>query len=77
MSVKTLSELQPHQKGKVVKVRGQKDLRRRLVDMGFVAGSDFQVERVAPLGDPVEIKIKGYHLTLRKEEAANVEVEVE
>jgi ferrous iron transport protein A len=77
MSLKALNELQPKEKGKVVKVWGEGSIRRRLVDMGFVTGSDVQVERVAPMGDPVEIKIKGYHLTLRKEEAANVEVEVE
>lgn len=77
MPPKLLNELQPKDRGKIVKVRGEGSLRRRLLDMGLVAGSEFEVERMAPLGDPVEIKIKGYHLTLRKGEAANVEVEVE
>jgi len=44
--------------------------------MGLVAGTEVEVERVAPLGDPIEVKVKGYHLTLRKEEAANIQVEV-
>jgi len=44
--------------------------------MGVVSGSEIEMERVAPLGDPIEVKIKGYHLSLRKEEAANVYVEV-
>ena len=76
MSLKSLSEVCPREKGKIVRVGGQGTIRRRLMDMGLVAGSDFEVERVAPLGDPVEIKIKGYHLTLRKGEAANIQVEV-
>jgi Fe2+ transport system protein FeoA len=77
MTLKPLSDLQPKDRGKVVKVGGEGSIRRRLTDMGLVAGSEFEVERVAPLGDPVEIKIKGYHLTLRRGEASNVEVEVE
>jgi Fe2+ transport system protein FeoA len=44
--------------------------------MGLVSGSEIEVERVAPLGDPMQVRIKGYHLTLRKEEAANIQVEV-
>jgi len=46
------------------------------MDMGVVPGTVVQVERVAPLGDPIEVILKGYHLSLRKEEAANVYVEV-
>jgi len=77
MSLKPLSELQPKDRGTVVKVGGKGKIRRRLLDMGLVAGSEIEVERVAPLGDPVEIKIKGYHLTLRKDESSDIEVEVE
>lgn len=44
--------------------------------MGVIPGAEVEVERAAPLGDPIEIKIKGYHLSLRKEEAANIYVEV-
>ena len=76
MSIKHLSELMPKEKGKIVKVSGEGRVHRRLLDMGLVSGSEVEMERVAPLGDPVEIKIKGYHLSLRKEEAINIQVEV-
>lgn len=76
MPVKQLNELNPREKGKIVRVGGGGSIRRRFLDMGLVSGSEVEVERVAPLGDPIEIKIKGYHLTLRKEEAANIKVEV-
>jgi Fe2+ transport system protein FeoA len=46
------------------------------MDMGVVAGTPFEVERVAPLGDPVELKLKGFHLSLRREEAGDIWVEV-
>lgn len=77
MLTKPLSELKPKEKGKIIKVGGEGDIRHRLLDMGLVSGSEVEVERIAPLGDPIEIKIKGYHLSLRKEEAANIQVEVE
>lgn len=75
MATKPLKELEPNEKGKVVKVGGRGSVHRRLLDMGLVAGTEVEVERVAPLGDPIEVKVKGYHLTLRKEEAANIQVE--
>ena len=76
MPIKHLNELMPKEKGKIVKVSGEGRVQRRLLDMGLVSGSEVEMERVAPLGDPVEIKIKGYHLSLRKEEAINIQVEV-
>jgi len=76
LTSKWLHELKPGEKGKIVKVAGGGGIHRRLLDMGLVSGSEVEVERVAPLGDPFEIKIKGYHLSLRKEEASNIEVEV-
>ena len=76
MASKYLHELEPGEKGRVVKVGGG-GIHRRLLDMGLVSGSEIEVERVAPLGDPIEIKIKGYHLSLRKEEAVNIQVETE
>lgn len=77
MPNKSLSELRPKERGRVVKVGGKGGVHRRLLDMGLVSGSEVEVERVAPLGDPIEIKIRGYHLSLRKEEAINIQVEVE
>lgn len=77
MTSKWLHELKPGEKGKIVKVAVGGGIHQRLLDMGLVSGSEVEVERVAPLGDPIEIKIKGYHLSLRKEEASNIQVEVD
>ncbi len=70
----TLDELKSGQRAKIVKVGGGGPVRRRIVDMGAVKGTPVEVVKVAPLGDPIEIKIKGYSLTLRKEEAARITV---
>ncbi len=69
-----LSELQPGSKGRVVRVSITGDTGRRMVEMGVTSGSMIEVERIAPLGDPIDIKVKGYHLTLRKDEASGIEV---
>ena len=58
----------------VVKVNGEGAIRRRLFDMGVTPGTEILLRKKAPLGDPLEIKIRGYELTLRKAEAACVEV---
>ncbi|MFC1941819.1 ferrous iron transport protein A [Chloroflexota bacterium] len=76
MVIKPLSELEPHERGKIVKVGGVGGIKRRLLDMGVVSGSAVEMKRVAPLGDPVEIKVRGYDLALRKAEAANIQVDV-
>ncbi len=75
--IKTLRELKPGEKAKVAKILGKGSVHRRILDMGFVKGAEVEMERVAPLGDPIEVKIKGYHLSLRKDEAANIYVEVQ
>ena len=74
---KLLNELKPKEKGRIIRVEGEGGIHRRLLDMGLVAGSIVEVERLAPLGEPIEVKVKGCHLALRKEEAAKVQVEVE
>ena len=76
MVIKPLSELKPEEKGRIVKVGGRGRIRQRLLDMGIVYGTAVEVQRVAPLGDPMEIRVKGYNLTLRKTEAANIQVEL-
>ena len=76
MSVKQLSELKKGDKGKIVKIIGTGNVYRRLVDMGLVTGSEVELQRIAPLGDPIEIKVKGYNLSLRKEEAASIKIEM-
>ena len=66
--------LKPGQSATITRVGGSSALRRRFIEMGIVRGETILIERKAPLGDPVEYFIKGYHLALRKEEAANIEV---
>ncbi len=73
---KSLDELKPGEKGRVVKTAGSGSVYRRILDMGIVKGAEIRVQRVAPLGDPIEVEIKGYHLSLRKNEAANIYMEV-
>jgi DtxR family Mn-dependent transcriptional regulator len=70
----TLSELKPGEKGQIEKLTGAGAVRRRIADMGLTKGSLVEVVRVAPMGDPIDIKIKGYHLSLRKNEAADIAV---
>jgi len=76
MPTKPLAQLRPNEKAVIVRVGGSGSTRRRILDMGVVPSAEVVVERVAPLGDPIEIKIKGYHLSLRKDEAAQIYVEV-
>lgn len=76
MSEKRLSEMDPGENGKITKVTGDRSLRRRIMDMGIIKGTEIKVVRRAPLGDPVEFLLKDYHLSLRKNEAENVYVEV-
>jgi len=56
-------------------VRKRAQFAKRLIEMGLGKGTIIEVERVAPLGDPIEIKVKGYHLSIRKDEARHIEVE--
>ena len=60
---------------KVVKVHGEGALRRRIMDMGITRGVEIYVRKVAPLGDPLEIMVRGYELSLRKADAEMVEIE--
>jgi len=73
----TLANLKPKEKGVVIKMTRRGSVIKRLADMGIGRGALIEVERVAPLGDPIDIKVKGYHLSLRKEEAANIAVRLE
>ncbi len=74
MSPTPLDQLAPGQKAKIVKVRARGEMHKRLLEMGIIPGAVIEMERVAPLGDPLQVKVKGYHLTLRKEEACGIEV---
>ena len=73
---KTLTEVEVGEVGTIVRVAGTGIIRRRLFDMGITPGAQFSFRKKAPLGDPIEITIRGYELTLRKVEAQNVVVEV-
>ena len=72
--MKTLAEVEVGDSATVVKLHGDGALRRDLMDLGLIKGTPFKVVKVAPLGDPVEITVRGYELSIRKEEAAIVEV---
>lgn len=72
-----LSNLKPGEQGRIVKLDSSiGPIRRRLMDMGVIPGELIKVEKVAPLGDPIEVTIKGYSLSLRKGEARGIELEV-
>lgn len=71
----TLDGLVPGESGIIVSVGGSGALRHRLLDMGLTPRTAVRVERIAPMGDPMELYLRGYRLTLRKEDASKIEVE--
>ena len=71
----SLKDIKPGNEATVRKLRGQDAIHRRMIDMGVTPGTAIKVERGAPFGDPIEILIRGYHLSLRKDEAERIEVE--
>ena len=73
--MKTLREAKYGQTVKVVKLHGEGAVKRRIMDMGLTKGVEVYVRKVAPLGDPVEVTVRGYELSLRKADAEMVEVE--
>ena len=72
----TLKDVKVGQRARVLKVGGEGAIRRRIMDMGITKGVGIYVRKVAPLGDPMEIFVRGYELSLRKADADMVEVEV-
>ena len=73
--MKTLKETSVGETVKVVKLNGSGPVKRRIIDMGISKGVDVFVRKVAPLGDPVEVTVRGYELSLRKADAEMIEVE--
>ncbi|TSK04443.1 MAG: ferrous iron transport protein A [Geobacter sp.] len=71
-----LAKLKPGQKGRITSIGSIGPLKRRLMDMGVLVGEDVKVLKVAPMGDPIEVSIKSYNLSLRKKEAEGIAVEV-
>ncbi len=73
--MKTLREAKVGTTVRVVKLHGEGAVKRRIMDMGLTKGVDVQVRKVAPLGDPIEVTVRGYELSLRKADAEMIEVE--
>lgn len=71
----TLKDLRVGGRGRVLSVGGEKVLRRRLLDMGITPRTTVEVKKIAPMGDPVELLLRGYHLTLRLEDAEKITIE--
>ena len=72
---RALAELGPGERGKVSRVGGEAEAVRRLMDLGLIRGTTIEVVRTAPLGDPIEVRLRGYMLTLRRAEAEYITVE--
>jgi ferrous iron transport protein A len=73
--MKTLKETKPGETARVVKIGGMGPVKRRIMEMGITKGTEIYVRKVAPLGDPVEVTVRGYELSLRKADAELIEVE--
>lgn len=71
----SLKDVKIGETAKVLKICGEGPLKRRIMDMGITKGTEIYVRKVAPLGDPIEISVRGYELSIRKEDAATIEVE--
>ena len=76
MPIFTLDKMVPGESGRIVRIHGRGPIRRRLVDMGLTHGAVIEMVKTSPLGDPVEYRLRGYHLSLRKSEASTIEVEL-
>ena len=71
----TLKDIKVGHRARVLKVNGEGAIKRRIMDMGVTRGIDIYVRKVAPLGDPIEVTVRGYELTLRRQDAEMIEVE--
>jgi len=73
----TLADMQIGQSARVSQLSNDASVRHRLMEMGLVKGSKIKVVRFAPMGDPIDVEVRGYHLSLRKNEARSVQVELD
>ena len=73
--MKTLKDVKVGESAVVVKLHGEGALKRRIMDMGLTKGTEVYVRKVAPLGDPMELTVRGYELSLRKSDAEQIEVQ--
>jgi ferrous iron transport protein A len=72
-----LNSLDVGHAGRVLKVAGERELKRRLLEMGFCNGARVEVVRKAPMGDPIEYRLRGYHLSLRAEQARHISIQTD
>lgn len=72
---RTLAGLRPGERGRIGSLTGDPEATRRLVDLGLIRGTPVEVIRVAPLGDPIELRVRGFMLTLRRSEAEHIVLE--
>lgn len=72
----TLKDLKPGQEGTVISIGEKGPMRRRIMDMGVTPGTEIKVIKLAPLGDPIEVNVRGYELSLRKAEAENIQIKM-
>ena len=70
-----LKDIKPGNAAKIVRINGAGPVKRRIMDMGLTKGTEVTVRKVAPLGDPIELTVRGYELSIRKDEAAAIDVE--
>ena len=73
--MKTLKDAKIGETTCVIKLHGEGAMKRRIMDMGITKGAEVFVRKVAPLGDPIEVKVRGYELSIRKDDAGYIEVE--
>ena len=73
--MKTLQDVKIGESAKIVKLNGEGAVKRRIMDMGLTKGTEVTVKKVAPLGDPIELTVRGYELSIRKADAALIDVE--
>ncbi len=74
--METLKTVKPGQKVKVIKLHGEGAVKRRIMDMGITKGSELTIRKVAPLGDPIELTVRNYELSIRKADAEMIEIQV-
>ena len=72
--MRTLRDVPIGETAKVVKLHGEGSVKRRIMDMGVTKGTSIHVRKVAPLGDPIEVTVRGYELSIRKADAENIEI---
>ena len=75
--MKTLKDLNIGETGRIVKIGAVGDVKRRFMDMGITKGTAVKIIKIAPLGDPIEIEVRGYNLSVRKDDASKIDIEVQ